>query len=768
MINDSYKTFRVSVRPARVACFIDANDQDWQAGALNIIEAFSRVWGGAYFIIVPTDGQTISDVFWRILLAYDPDYLWVYDSSPEDSYELSLELSDTLKQELKLRLAPFHFQDRVIQHTAHSNFAPNYPDTDVITILPNCEHPTHIGEIEGLQGIMQLWAASITGRASSGYKQALSSIGIGSRAVDFENGLPDLFNLATNGIRGDLTVEDVGFPYAFSLAQLGFYRSLKFPYWQEAILVVVGETLEDFCLYYCLARLRGKVMWLLPSWLPTGEVDDYSLWSSQTHIGSFIRALSEFRRQEGNIFLLSLSLSPDEITAARNKLDRRLFSLRIEERLPVGDTSSPTEEGVAPSLSRSLEWLLRYPFRVYESGNADRTVSRHFLGEDMAGFLDPPKPKNFSKIHPYEHRWITEISVMGHQLPRHPLLGDRVVRHGLSSALGARIGRDGIAFFCPSSSYFGGDIDQTLVKPSIHLPNGFSVFPLLMKDIGYDCLISDKGRFALATLSKFGSIASLAHFLLNNSKSAVLEKYLETNRPGPDVNDEGLFLQSDRRRYLDFIAIKKIMGSDRAAADLIDTLIGQAVFHRGLVLKCDLCRSTDWFSVAELSHEFRCKRCNRTQVYRQFHILSRHEPPWYYKLDEVVFKGLANNMAVPLLTLHRLSQKTESFLYSLDVELLDPNSGAQLFELDICCIPDGELTIGEAKRNNRLGKTAREEREEVNKYFDLAQKIGASQVVFATYDEQWREETLRIIDDRFSGSLIKVIIWVKSDLLQAY
>lgn len=771
MPNDSYKTFRVSVRPARVVCFIDANDQNWQVSALNIIEAFSRVWGGAYFIIVPTDGQIISDVFWRILLAYDPDYLWVYTARAENSYEPSFELSNDLQQDLKLKLAPFHFKDHIIRGGAYRNLAPRFPYTDLITILPNCERPNSLSEINELQGVMQLWIASFTGHASLEYKEALGSIGIESRTVDYSDGLSELFNLASKGIRGELVVDDTGFPYAFSLTQLGFYRSLKFDDWLEATLVVVGETLQDFCLYYCLARLRGKVMWLLPSWLPPNGIEDYSIWSSDTYLGCFAQSLSKLTKeqgQRGSIYVISLSMSPDDLASVRNLLTQSWHGLSIEEGLPVEENLPSNDQDPAALLSSYLDTLLQFPLRVYERGNESKTVSRHFLGEDMAGFFEPPKPKNFSNIHPYEHRWITEISVIGHHLPRHPLFGDQVVRHGLSSSLEARIGRDGIAFFCPSSSYFGGELDQTLVKPSIHLPDGFSIFPRLMKNVGYDCLISDKGRFTLATLSKFESISSLANFLLTNSKRAVLEKYLNTNKTGPDVKDEGLFLQSDRRRYLDFVAVKKIMGTDKAAANLIDTLIGQSVLHRGLILKCDLCRSTDWFSMAELSHEFRCKRCNRTQTYRQSHTLGRLEPPWYYKLDEIVFKGLANDMLVPLLTLHRLSQKTESFLYSLDVELLDPNSGEQLFELDICCIPDGELTIGAAKRNNRLDRTAREEREVINKYFDLAQKIGATQVVFATYSEQWREETARMITERFSGSLIKVILWGQRDLIQLH
>ena len=102
-MNDSYKTFRVSLRPPRIACLINSSDEQWQTKVLIAIESFSRTWGGAGFIIVPTDGKTIPEVFWNVLLSYDPDYLWISYQTNED-YEFPLVLTDALVKELKLRV----------------------------------------------------------------------------------------------------------------------------------------------------------------------------------------------------------------------------------------------------------------------------------------------------------------------------------------------------------------------------------------------------------------------------------------------------------------------------------------------------------------------------------------------------------------------------------------------------------------------------------------------------------------------------------------
>src|SRR3954451_10895403 len=73
-----------SVRPGRVAIFIDANGNEWQTTCLRAIEYFTRMWGGSGNIIIPTDGKEIAPLFWEILERFDPDYLEVYRRTYQD------------------------------------------------------------------------------------------------------------------------------------------------------------------------------------------------------------------------------------------------------------------------------------------------------------------------------------------------------------------------------------------------------------------------------------------------------------------------------------------------------------------------------------------------------------------------------------------------------------------------------------------------------------------------------------------------------------
>ena len=78
------KIVHASVRLARVAILIDKADTDWQHTCLRIIEIYSQLWGGAYNIIVPTDGNTIDEQFWTLLETFDPDHLYRYNKSLGD------------------------------------------------------------------------------------------------------------------------------------------------------------------------------------------------------------------------------------------------------------------------------------------------------------------------------------------------------------------------------------------------------------------------------------------------------------------------------------------------------------------------------------------------------------------------------------------------------------------------------------------------------------------------------------------------------------
>jgi hypothetical protein len=86
------------------------------------------------------------------------------------------------------------------------------------------------------------------------------------------------------------------------------------------------------------------------------------------------------------------------------------------------------------------------------------------------------------------------------------------------------------------------------------------------------------------------------------------------------------------------------------------------------------------------------------------------------------------------------------------------------FELDICSVVDGEVVLGEAKKENRLGETARAENREIQKYVNLATQIGAKKLAFATLGDSWSDETLRNVERATEKRNLDLIMLNRSNL----
>jgi hypothetical protein len=147
-----------------------------------------------YNLIVPTDGQTISPTFWKLLETYDPDYLfeyrktgtdvkiskpdkyaeavdretrgWVEKHVPSEDWTkrrsefdnllsrrqlTAFEVHPTLEEELGDRLAPFFRDQFIVQPGAlTARDDPRYPLTAIKDILPNCDHPKTLRDKAGV------------------------------------------------------------------------------------------------------------------------------------------------------------------------------------------------------------------------------------------------------------------------------------------------------------------------------------------------------------------------------------------------------------------------------------------------------------------------------------------------------------------------------------------------------------------------------------------------------------------------------------------
>jgi hypothetical protein len=378
--------------------------------------------------------------------------------------------------------------------------------------------------------------------------------------------------------------------------------------------------------------------------------------------------------------------------------------------------------------------------------------------------FETPLPKNFKRVNPSKHRWLTELTVGNCHLPRHYALGSWLMGAPYFSTKDVRVSSEGPTYFCPSNFIPSGmSAELSVPRPSLRIPEPLELFRELALRAGFSCESSDKGVYAENACQKFGGLAEIAEFLSSRTGQLLASAYLDPTDRSKGEHQRGVCLEG--RNYFDLESLSAILRDENEAANILDRLSLLAVLYRGLVLKCQHCRRADWFAFRDLTDAFTCKRCHREQVFTQQHWLYPKQPNVYYQLDELVYQGLYHNMQVPLLALDWLRRRSRhSFLFVPELQYRETDNTAYRSEVDLNCVVDGMLTLGEAKKDNRLGDTQKNESAVIEKYLELAKKLVPKQIVFATSGEEWHANTLRNLRRAFENQHYRVTVLTQAQL----
>jgi hypothetical protein len=531
-----------------------------------------------------------------------------------------------LQQDLKRRLAPFHYDEYIVESGAlTADSRARWPFTPIEKIVPHCEHPEHVFSPQfATLGLMPLWISSVTGLVAPGAATALDAAGVRVRDVEFGD---DLMGRALmDGPKGRLHVP--GFdasPFELSAMNVGRYSREFKP--SDDLVVVVGDTLADFCLYYALSRVREDVVWFPTSWLDGfesgrkrtnetgGPLTSKELWAP--HLVTAMLGLPQRRNVDAAIRVTSVSVGAQELAGLGQRIDRATLI-------------NPGEFSRRAAVVQNLDTLVTNPLRAYERDNAGSPSVLQFVNGELPGFIQTPKPRHFTRI-AQEHCWISEVAVNQHHIPRHFALGTYVIRDSRLLTNGVRAGADGLAYFCPNFGTIGGvNVDAYLVRPKCVLPDAIEIFQHLASLNDMSCRPSAQGFYTQESAQKFGALATLAAELRDPMTRSILEKYTDTTSDGGA--DDGVLIRPERRRYLDLPAVTKLMGTEIKSIGLIDRWVERAVLYRGFLIKCMFCRTASWFGLGELQSTFACKRCARTQTYTARHSLRPGQPAWFYVL----------------------------------------------------------------------------------------------------------------------------------------
>ncbi|MEU9388925.1 hypothetical protein AB0D86_02855 [Streptomyces sp. NPDC048324] len=742
----TYKNITATVRPPRCAILIKEGEY-WKAAVEGAIAQASRVWGGRQFLIIPTDGMKIAPKFWELLEAYSPDHLAIYNLSvydlkraapelyrqteeryradwqkrgnpPEDFDNLftegtktsrhdPLELSDQLSQELLTRLSPFHLNHAVDQYVSSSSGF-GYPFTKIKDIVPFATGDVAKLVTPGLESdlAMSVLVGSQTGHAGGEYIQELRDSGVQCNDLPEPFSPFDLFERLLGGSArkidgsGTLVSPDnlvPGMPFNLSMLHLGqYYRADVHHSHDEPIVVVLGDTAEDFCFYYSLSRLHEGVIWLPLAWLrdcnkalnkrrklrEQGQPmpDLTSEQETAQRLTNLALELIRYGHGENRISLCSMSLSKLALVAYRRQM-ARISAVG-------GSLVSHTDCVVIEDVSTNCV------LRVFEQDNYVNHRSMVFIGGKSVSPFETPRPKNFSKIALPNHYWVTSLQIEGYQPPSLPDLGPKIANLH-NSTTESRVANDGIAYHSPNSMIFSNDIDAVIVRPKIEIPTVMELFAEYFNPAGIKVGYSDKGNYFLDALHRFGGLEETGAFIKAAATRNILDKFMSKKvAEGGDI----IYLDNDKRAYLNLGTISRSVGGEVAAARLVDELVGKRILQRGYIFQCELCRLVSWYGIDSLSVEFTCNRCSTRQQFTQAHWRQPAVPHWYYRLAETVYQFYLHNSHLTVQVLYKLKQQSKmAFHYAPEIDLINFSGPGKNREMDVAAILDGGIVFGECK-----------------------------------------------------------------------
>lgn len=268
----NYRNITATVRTPRCAILINEASPYWKAAASGVIRQASEVWGGRYFLIIPTDGLRIKDKFWEVLEAYSPDHVSMYALSFSDMQGIDpalfaqtkqahrerwdkakfagsfeewfsdsaamsdideLVISEDLQKELINRLSPFHMGDRAVRHPVSYSSGFGYPFTKVSDIVSYAnKKPTDIVLPKPIDNpTVALLTHSQTGIASPGYCEELIKQGLAVSNLPEDYDTAEFITSALGGRsmipRKDTSDEYISrTPFSLSMLHLGQYYRL--------------------------------------------------------------------------------------------------------------------------------------------------------------------------------------------------------------------------------------------------------------------------------------------------------------------------------------------------------------------------------------------------------------------------------------------------------------------------------------------------------------------------------------------------------------
>lgn len=283
-----------------------------------------------------------------------------------------------------------------------------------------------------------------------------------------------------------------------------------------------------------------------------------------------------------------------------------------------------------------------------------------------------------------------------------------------------------------------------------------SMFDVLSgKDLAKDRKAIDKVRGRLRKKIKAGLTASEMIKNFENLADYVIQLSREITSKG-ETMDFQVFREEAEKEHEEFQKANDVDWefNEEVAKGEISRMLETGVLQMGFEQKCLRCGSVNWFLIDEVGQNLICDGC-------RYGFSLPAEPAISYRLSSLVRQGIFTHGLVPVVIVlgQLLYDSHSSFFYSPSLDIFklvlkEPRTYELIGDLDIVCIKDGQLVIGEIKQDQ-----SRFELSQSLKLAEVAEAIGADILLFSSLAKEQKAETIVMINkvrERLNGSKVDV------------
>ncbi len=763
----------INHRPFRVAFLVNPKSgTDWVD---RIIDYNRGKWGGKFNPIIFTDGENITESWWKFLREYDPDIVYS-----------TVVLSENLRKNIHIFLSPL----RVDEIRSEQTYIRIYDDP--ISILPTGKNVSqiespHFDEKNNLilfevdettPEIIKVFLERNFGLLEQDQmmtiqlKKALETCQVKKYKITDTNSLnAALLDLGEWRTRAVFPAQICALPNSFKEATRA-YNNEKFE-------IIVGDTIDEVTHFWNRTLEIGK--WLRTCftqlWVPKQLINDKVL---RPGLGKFINRYAGSTGSNNNqeAHFVTFSLNEDEIQAVSNLFNTsihhpRRFSLFTEHPMPNYESSNNhffLRQGLDFHRAHSNEEHLILDEPDVEQGTMG---GEHWFTDLYIQY----RPERFKNIMGVTYWW---------QLPKR----NSILRHLQFFNKTARINEHGMFSILMSRRTNVFPEETTLI---IKIPDDRSIFHALLCGESFDCVKeeerdrflsrpfyhlrrSDKGMYLFGVLGLFPDLLN-AHNLFEGrywrqifermsnhnihkdekAKQEILNKLTRKITSGMDfqksvkarewltynviniakkyskekidLNYQDLYelAKEETDEYNKKPSGQPIEFEEKSFKERISELVDMGIFLLGIKPRCYKCGYSIWYKVDDAKQEITCRGCGY-----KFSLPS--EPEWSYRLNSLIRVAVSLHGTVPLLLSlgQTMGDARSSAMFMPSIELVKKDTEDKRIiygELDLVCIKDGRFVIGEIKQSNKLFSP-----KDFEKIGNIAKLVRPDMIIFSSMD----------------------------------